>query len=145
MAGLVASLADANSQFTCDFDQRLHPLAAKALRMVCARAFARPNVDMLSRIMGCSRRELERRFRNAHLPPPHRLVVLGRWMVISWTALDCAIPPRLLAIGAGFPSTQSFCRAARREIGRGAPSLRQRETHDHIVHDILSAFAPSAD
>ena len=118
----------------------LHPLSLKVYTVVTASAFSRPNVDTVARALSWSSRQLERRFVDEGLPPPHRLVSLARWIPVSRALAEKGIAICALAHVLGFASTQAFCRAARRELRMSTRELRSVEAALRIAHDLITAY-----
>ena len=118
----------------------LHPLAADVVRAVAQTAHPRPNVATVARALGCSVRELERRFARAELPPPLRLVVLTRWLVVARSMGVPGATTRQSARQSGFASSQAFCRAVHREVHLSVTELRCPATQERLVRDLLTAY-----
>lgn len=120
--------------------QLLHPLCLKVYTVSVERALSRPNVAMVARALSWSSRQLERRFVNEGLPPPHRLVALSRWIPVSRILADEAATTSSVARVLGFASTQAFCRATHRELGMSVSELRSCDASLRIAHDLVTAY-----
>lgn len=121
-------------------EELLHPLCLKVYALVTEQAFSRPNVETVARALSCSSRQLERRFVDEGLPPPHRLVVLARWIPVSRSLANKTAATRSVARALGFASTQAFCHAARRELRMSIGELRRFEAPFRIAHDLMTAY-----
>ncbi len=127
-----------------ELGHQLHPLADRVARDAESIAFERPNVDVVAARLGYSGRHLERRFLAAWLPPPHRLIVLTRWLVV---ARELAAAPdtrsRDIATELRFSCTAALCKAARRETCFSVRELRTAGAADRLARDILTAYGAS--
>lgn len=121
------------------YGRPVHPLVLETLHAAFSAGSKWPNVSSAARQLGCSRRELERRFIEARLPPP-LLLVLGRWIILACVAARRSATTGELAANAGFSSTQLFCRAARREIRMSIPQLRKLQASDRLARDLITAY-----
>jgi AraC-like DNA-binding protein len=118
----------------------LHPLSWRVLTIAIELAFRRPNVTMVAKLLSLSTRQLERRFKNAGLPAPQRLVVVGRWLPIAATLSLPSTPTAALARATGFASTQAFCRASQRELRISVRDLRSACITTRLMNEVITAY-----
>jgi len=122
------------------FAQQLHPVALHLFRAAIGVALRRPNVTTVAMVLGCSPRQLQRVFASACLPPPQRLVMLARWLVVASLMTKRPTPSRVIARALGFSSTQALCRAVRREIGISVQQLRDYNSRDRLAVELIEAY-----
>jgi AraC-like DNA-binding protein len=130
--------------FGRSFGRHLHPLAAVVCDAAARVAPLRPNVTTVARALSCSARTLEREFMARELPPPHRLVVLARWLAVAHGWLPFRAQTRMMAREFGFTSTQAFCRATWREIRMSSRELRTDAGVNRLVQEVLTAYGKPA-
>lgn len=121
---------------------------APIVLLAAARAYElapyRPNVSTVARAIGFSVRQLEREFTRLDLAPPVRLVIPTRWLAVSHVV--SAHQPRAAAIASvlQFSTTQSYCRALRREVGLTTALMRTGFANARLTDDICRLYAGSA-
>ncbi len=123
----------------------LHPFAAVVLDATARIAPLRPNVTMVARSLRRSTRTLEREFAAHELPPPHRLVVLARWLEVAQSLNPVQARTRATARAFGFSSTQDFCRASWRETHMSARILRTNAGIHKLVREVLLTYGQRVD
>ncbi|HEU4990429.1 MAG TPA: hypothetical protein VFT41_11640 [Gemmatimonadaceae bacterium] len=121
---------------------RLRGPAARVSAYALLNAAARPNVTAVGREYG-SRRALERAFRTASLPPPHRLVVLSRWLPVVEVAAAYAPPTGVLAQALGLSTGDVLYKAAIREIRISPREFRRMTNLVRLLADIITAYGSS--
>lgn len=116
----------------------LHPLTAPAVQAITASA-AWPNVAQLSRQLGCSPRELQRRYAAQALGRPHTLLRLARWRLVAEAMAD-GLAPRAAGVIAGFPGAAAMRAALRRDRGEGLEGLATTRARAHLDDELRDAF-----
>ena len=118
----------------------LDALAAVVFDAAALAAPMRPNVTTVARSLNRSARTLEREFALRELPPPHRLVVLARWLALAHGTALVGGQTRTTARVFGFSSTQDFCRASWREIHMSVQELRTDIGFQRLIREVLTGY-----
>lgn len=116
--------------------RQLAPIASAVIACVLQHAGRGPNVTFVARRLGIAPRTLERRFDEADLGSPRRLVSLVRWFSISRSVIrppEPAEPAHALAQRVGFSSARAMRAALRRELGITPAALRSEHTLEQLV------------
>jgi AraC-like DNA-binding protein len=123
----------------CNIKEWLHPLSTHVYAVAIERALTRPNVATIARLMLLSTRHLERRFEEATLPAPQRLVILARWIPVA-DLLRTDVATGEISRSLRFASTQAFCRAVHRELRMSIRELRDPDATSWIARDLVTAY-----
>lgn len=132
-------IADAATAWERELLSNIRAPAQDVVKRVLRTATQRPTV---SQVTGSStmRRALERDFAAAQLPPPHRLIVLTRWLPVACVLQLMVFPVSAVSDCLKFASVDGFYKAAKREIGMSVPELRSVTGTERVARELVAVY-----
>jgi len=91
-------------------------------------------------MLSCSPRQLQRRFDEALLPPPQRLVTLSRWLPVVDLLAIANESVRDLARALGFDAPRELYRAATREVHVSIPEMRRGGVAPRLIAELGTGY-----
>lgn len=117
----------------------LHPEAARVTRAAIT-APAWPNVAIVARTLGCSQRELQRRFADAQLGRPHDLLQATRWILANAALRSTINGQKPVASTLGFSSVGAMRDAVRRSLSVPLEYISRDEIGRSLWEQLVDQF-----
>jgi len=117
----------------------LHSEAARVARAAIV-APVWPNVAIVARTLGCSPRELQRRFVDAQLGRPHDLLQVTRWILANAVLRSPTKGQRQVAAALGFSSVGAMRDAVRRSLGVPLEHINRDEIGQSLWEQLADQF-----